>query len=774
MTAPPRSVGRDLAAALVLLAAVAVLLAPIVFLGRVPMPDYLRWFAPWDDGTVPRTAWNPLWYDAVGQYWPWRTLLHDGLRAGILPYWNPYQLSGYAFCGNGQSALFYPLNWLFFGLFPVALGFRLTAVCHLALAAGGTYWLLRELGARRAAAVAGGVAFALSGFMITWLMLPTLISSAAWLPVAVACLERSRRRELAGWAAAAGGCVGLSALAGHPQVFYYVAATAGLVALVRLWRRPVAVGLFVLVAGLTAAPSVLPLMELAPRSHRPPSKSAEGYTAFLDRAIPGQRAVTLFAPKLYGTPAAETVPPERLTPGWKPAPGDQRYWGLDRRGVVSPGDYTEFNLFVGLTTLLLLLHALTLRGAARGYAVLALAALLLAFGAFPNRWLYFFLPGYSAGAGPCRLALVWSFGAAAAAGLAADDLSRREGLWRRAPWLLAALAALSLAAAVAAMTAYGLTGAVLAAAARPAGVLGFVAVLGLATWLARRRPVALAPLIAVELLAFGRGFNPSCAAELLEPRPPAVSAAEPADGTRLLVQDWPASWGFYQPPRGLLLPPNLATAAGLRDAGGYDSLLTAEAKEALSAAAERRPTSPAINGNMLLLGEADPDQTGAAVSVLMSRRPRPGWRPVAEAPDWVRRRVPAFGTRCLLWSPDTGTEPLPTAGLVVDGCNRVTLVMPRGSPLLLDSAWPGWRCSVGPAGSTALTPAGWLPSPFPAPYHRGRFVPLAADTLSTPYPVRVQWVFAPATLRVGLFAALLGLALLAAVAVGRQSTDDLG
>lgn len=765
---------RDAIAVAVLLAAVAVGLAPVVFGGRVPIPDYLRWFAPWADGELTRTAWNPLWYDAVGQYWPWRTLLHDGLRDGLLPYWNPYQLSGYAFCGNGQSALFYPLNWLFFGLFPVATGFRLTAVCHLALASCGTYWLLRELGGRRAAAVAGGLVFGLSGFLVTWLMLPTLISSAAWLPVAVAGVERAGRRGSVAWAAAGGAAVGLSALAGHPQVFYYVAATAGLVALIRLGRRPAALGLFLVVAGLLAAPSVLPLMELAPRSHRPPARSAEGYGAFLDRAIPSHRAVTLFSPKLYGTPAAETVPPERLTPGWRPAPGDQRYWGLDRRGVVSPGDYTEFNLFVGLTTLLLLLHALTLRGAARGYAALALAALLLAFGAFPNRWLYFWLPGYSAGAGPCRLALVWSFGAAVAAGLAVDDLSRRTSLSNRAPWLLAALAIGSWSAAVAAMAPYGLTGAVLAGAVRPLGLPGFVVVVGLATWLAGHRPVALAGLIAVELLAFGRGFNPTCASELLDPRPPAVAAAEPADGTRLLVADRPKAWGFYHPPRGLLWPPNLATAAGLRDAGGYDSLLPAEAKEALSVAAERRPTSPAINGNMLLLGEADPDRTGAAVSVLMSRRPRPGWRPVAEAPEWVRRRLPAPASRCLLWSPVTGTEPLPAEGLVVDGCNRVTLVVTRGSPLLLDSAYPGWRCRVGPAGSTALAPAGWLPSPFPAPYHRGRFVPLAADTLSTPYPVRVQWVFAPATLRVGLFAALLGLALLAAVAMGRQSTDDLG
>ena len=60
-----------------------------------------------------------MWYDAVGQYWPWRTLLAEGLHRGLLPLWNPCQFAGYAFVGNGQSALFYPVNQLFFGLFAV-------------------------------------------------------------------------------------------------------------------------------------------------------------------------------------------------------------------------------------------------------------------------------------------------------------------------------------------------------------------------------------------------------------------------------------------------------------------------------------------------------------------------------------------------------------------------------------------------------------------------------------------------------------------------------
>ncbi|NUQ01801.1 MAG: hypothetical protein HUU35_18300, partial [Armatimonadetes bacterium] len=198
MTPTPPAAGqgrersREIACYLAILGAVCLVLAPSIFAGRAPLPDYLRYFAFWADGAV-ETAWNPLWYDAVGQYWPWRTLLADGLRHNQLPFWNPYQLNGYAFAGNGQSALFYPPNWLFFGLFSVPVGFRLTAVGHLWLAGAATFRLCRELGTRRPAALLAGLVFPLSGFMITWLMLPTLISSAAWLPVGAAAVERARR-----------------------------------------------------------------------------------------------------------------------------------------------------------------------------------------------------------------------------------------------------------------------------------------------------------------------------------------------------------------------------------------------------------------------------------------------------------------------------------------------------------------------------------------------------------------------------------------------------
>ncbi|MCC7495284.1 MAG: hypothetical protein IT204_23245 [Fimbriimonadaceae bacterium] len=774
----PRSSRRRVAGAAgpaLLLLAVGLLLAPVVA-GRAPLPDYLRWFAPWAAGQAPRTAWNALWYDAVGQYWPWRTLLADGLRNNCLPLWNPYQLNGYAFCGNGQSALWYPPNWLCFGLLPVADGFRLTAVLHLWLAATGAWLLARQLGAGRPGALLAGLVYGLGGFNVTWLLLPTLVSSAAWLPWALWQVERASATGRWRHAVWAGGCVGLAGLAGHPQVFHYVAVTTLAVAAWRFGRRRVLVWLACAVtAGLVAAPMVLPLLELAPRSHRPPGRSAAGYEAFGGRAIPLDRLVTLALPRFYGDPARGTVDPAAPPAALLRQAADGAYWGSDRRGAISPGDYTEFNLFGGL--LPLLAAALLLgRGArgqpARGYLGLALLALLLALGGPPNRLLYWALPGYSAGAGPCRLALVWTLGLAIAAGCGVDRLA---ALPARRGWQLGAVAGVVLVGLVL------LTRAALAA--RLGALLevtwygqltALTAALGLllAALALRRRPALVVALAAVELLWFGYGFNPTCERALLDPRParlaPLAQRLE-RDGTRLLALDPPARWGFYHPPEGLLLPPNLATAAGLRDVGGYDSLLPAAAKQAMSWAAGGRQPAPAINGNMLLLGDVDPRRVAGAVSQVLSRERPLGALPSGTPEVWSAR--PAATARC--FAVIDGQPPRPAVQRTLyDGVNRAAWRLPPVSSLLLDSAAPGWRVYLGPLASPALQPAAWIRAPFQPPYDQGRFVPNMALAAGGGFAdQRVQWVFAPTSVRVGLFAGLLGVALLLAAWTAGEKRD---
>lgn len=741
--------------------AVAVLLWPVILGGRAPVPDYLGWFAAGAGLPPPRSAWNPLWYDALGQYWPWRTLLRQGLLGNVLPLWNPYQFGGYAFVGNGQSALFYPLNWVLFGLGPVSFGFRATAELHLWLAGAGTYWLLRELRAERSAALLGGLAFSLCGFLVSWLTLPTLLSSAAWLPVALACLERARRLRRPVWGSAAGFAVGLSALAGHPQVFYYVALAVVAAALLSVAGAPersarvlltapwpIRVGMpdraslsaawrCLAVSTLVAAPTLLPVLELAPRSHRPPQRTTEGYTGFLTRAIPIGHTITLFLPEFYGTPRRGSVDPER--PAESAAAG--AYWGADRRGVVSPGDYTEFNLFVGLLPLWLALLAVG-GGDRRAvpYAGGALLAFWLALGGGLNRWLYFHAPGWSAGAGPCRLALLWCFGVAVCAGLGLDRWLRGEVRPRTSfvamgvviligigAWQLAArgVAARGLAPLLAATAWRHLLAVCIAAGTMAAGLAMF-------RWAPRLLPLA----VAAELLAVGVGFTPTCPARWLD-RPPARLSAwlsQIGPHERVVALDRPERWRFDSPPFGLVLPPNLATVAGIRDLGGYDSLLTANAKDRVAALTAGRPVTPMINGNLLLLGHVDVGPALADLGVSMALGEEAGPAP-----------VPVTGGATSRLSPPGAGE------FRYDGINRVALRTRTAAIELRDSADPGWRCYVSSAGAP-FTSHRWRGSNWREVHE----LPAAAD---------VRWVFSPTAVRVGLFLALCASAWVVADAV---------
>ena len=395
--------------------------------------------------------------------------------------------------------------------------------------------------------------------------------------------------------------------------------------------------------------------------------------------------------------------------------GGHHYFGhADRQGALAPGDFAEFNLFCGLAALLLAILAWWWPGPARLYGLLALAGLVLALGLPPNRLLYFHLPGWSAGAGPCRLALWWCFGIAVSAGLGVDALAqcppRRVWLVAAAllaahgiAWLLAG-AALGTAPPLAAVTQFG----------RLLGLLAVVAWLAVGSLVISRWPRWASALLLVELLSFGLGNVPTCPASRLDrgqvsawlARYGGVPASE-----RVALADPPREWGFYSAPVGLQLPPNLATVAGLRDAGGYDSLMLAGTKDRLSRLAGGQLISPPINGNMLLLGNL--------------------------------RRLPD-GTSLGLPQSAHGL-PRSLGAIRVDRANRVTLELPAGRHVLHDTSYPGWRL-YGPDGRQ-LAWQGALGA--------GRQFEIAQPGLA-------RFVYQPMTVRLGLFCGLLGLALLLA------------
>lgn len=153
-----KSHSADAAAVALLVAIITILFSDVLFLGN---NFYLR--------------------DVALQYYPIRRVLHDLVRAGELPFWNPRVSGGQPLAANPAYETFYPFQWPIF-LPDFDFGFRWTIVSHFYIAAIGTYALLRRLRTRIAPALFGAITFCLGGMFLSLTNLLPFLFSAAWLP----------------------------------------------------------------------------------------------------------------------------------------------------------------------------------------------------------------------------------------------------------------------------------------------------------------------------------------------------------------------------------------------------------------------------------------------------------------------------------------------------------------------------------------------------------------------------------------------------------------
>ena len=211
--------------------------------------------------------------DFAYQVLPWFQFQAGEWHAGRLPLWDPYVWGGQPLIGQAQPGVAYPLNWLLF-LAPLRHGWISMAALHWYyvvihwMAALFCYWLCRDLGRSRAAAVLAGLGFSLTGWLgnTDW---PQMINGAVWMPLVVLFLLRALRGvRPAANAALAGTFLGISLLSGHHQIPVFMGlACAGLwlYGLLRGGRLNrellVPAGAFALFALLAGALQTLPAWE---------------------------------------------------------------------------------------------------------------------------------------------------------------------------------------------------------------------------------------------------------------------------------------------------------------------------------------------------------------------------------------------------------------------------------------------------------------------------------------------------------------------------------
>jgi hypothetical protein len=135
--------------------------------------------------------------------------------------WNPYVQTGEFVYADILSQCFYPPSLLILSIFRNTFGFNLFIVVHYALAGLFTYLYLGSLRLTAYSAWIGGLIFMLCGFMTAHKGHEYMICVAVWLPLTLYFLKRYAERLRIIDLGYAGVAVGLSVLAGFPQLTLY-------------------------------------------------------------------------------------------------------------------------------------------------------------------------------------------------------------------------------------------------------------------------------------------------------------------------------------------------------------------------------------------------------------------------------------------------------------------------------------------------------------------------------------------------------------------------
>jgi len=159
--------------------------------------------------------------DLMNDAFPMRFYLGELLKSAQTPLWIPHVYGGFPLLARSEAGVAYPINLLLFGLLPPYTALNLVILLTLIIAGVAMYFYLREIDAGYIGSVVGGIAFGLSGYLLSHLKHLSNVNAACWFPLGVFFIERAIRRKSPRYLLGVGLVFGLQNLAGHAQVAYY-------------------------------------------------------------------------------------------------------------------------------------------------------------------------------------------------------------------------------------------------------------------------------------------------------------------------------------------------------------------------------------------------------------------------------------------------------------------------------------------------------------------------------------------------------------------------
>ena len=228
----------------------------------------------------------------------------DELRNGNFPLWNPYTYSGAPFIGTVQSAMLYPLNFIFYFL-PLAKAINLSIVFHHALTGILMYAWARGRSLQPLAAFVSGILlmFGSAYFMRAFAGHLTMLNALAWTPLIFLAVDRIFDNPSLKWALVGAFATSMQTLAGYPQSAYASALALAMYCAFRYIPAPRKIALtssLAIVAVLPLLMCAMPLwmgFDAGQESLRGGGVDYEFAATF---SLPPENLLTVIAPRLFG------------------------------------------------------------------------------------------------------------------------------------------------------------------------------------------------------------------------------------------------------------------------------------------------------------------------------------------------------------------------------------------------------------------------------------------------------------------------------------------
>jgi hypothetical protein len=287
---------------LVIIAVWFIFSSPFFIQGKIPYPSVYQnsFFSPWSDyKKYALPVKNNALSDVVNQIYPWKHFTIQELKKGNIPWWNPYSFSGSPHLANSQTAVFSPLNFLFF-IFPFIDAWSLAILFQPLLAGLFMYLYLKKLKISNDGTLLGSIAFMFCGFMTAWMPYGTLSLAISFLPLALYSIESLAIRPTPLHFIFLSLSITLSFFSGHLQTSVYLSLFVLIYIFFKLTISFKFKKTFFLLSSfilgiLFSLFQILPSFNLYLKSVRSELFSTDG-------SVPLNYLITLIAPNFFGNP----------------------------------------------------------------------------------------------------------------------------------------------------------------------------------------------------------------------------------------------------------------------------------------------------------------------------------------------------------------------------------------------------------------------------------------------------------------------------------------